>query len=41
VPEVAGEEDEGEDGRADQGVSRHFAQDVAGEDPHGTRFRRG
>ncbi len=37
VTEVAREQDKGEDGRADQGMGRHFAQDVAGKNPHETR----
>ena len=35
--EVAREQDEGEDRRADQGVRGHFAKDVAGKNPHEKR----
>ena len=37
LAQIAGEQDEGEDGDADEGVRRHFAQNVAGENPHGRR----
>ena len=32
--EVAGEDDEGEEGSAEEGVGGDFAEDVAGEDAH-------
>ena len=35
--EVASKQDEGEDGHADQRVRRHFAKNVAGQNPHEKR----
>jgi len=40
LSEIAGEKNKGEDGDADQGMSRDFAKDVAGQNPHGRRLSR-